>query len=71
MGNTNDDAARSKTTSGRVKTSITLPWLLFQRIRRAAAIEKRTVSSEIEYVLERHVNELEREHGLSATSIEE
>jgi predicted DNA-binding protein len=56
----------SETTSGRVKTSITLPRELWQRIRRAAAYEKRTVSGEIEFAVERHVEVIEKNLGLTA-----
>lgn len=67
MGKMDEDDGRSlaTTSSGRVKTSITLPRSLLKRIRRAAAINKRSPSFEIEVVMEAHVEEVERRHGLS------
>mgnify|MGYP003382612996 CR=1 FL=1 len=67
MGTMDEDDGRSlaTTSSGRVKTSITLPRSLLKRIRRAAAINKRSPSFEIEVVMEAHVREVERVNGIS------
>lgn len=58
---------KSSTTSGRVKTSITLPPSLVKRLKRAAALDKRTFSGEIEYAVERHLERVEKERGLPAS----
>ncbi len=69
-----DDADRgirppSTTTSGRVKTSITLPRSLLRRIRRVAALNKRDMSFEIEVAMEEHVSQIENALGLSAATL--
>jgi hypothetical protein len=66
-----DGPPLATTSSGRIKTSITLPRSLLRRIRRAAAIEKRTPSFYIEVVMEAHVREVEKAHGLSATTLQD
>ena len=50
----------------RVRTTITLPRSLDRRIRRAAAVNKRTYSSEIEYGIEGYLEEFEKAHSLTS-----
>lgn len=66
MGTMDDrDSSRSTTSSGRLKVSITLPRALLKRIRRAANLNKRSPSFEIEAAMEEHVKRVEDIHGLS------
>lgn len=59
----------STTTSGRVKTSITLPRWLWRRTRRAADIEKRDMSRTIEAALEEYLDAFEKARGLTSNHL--
>lgn len=49
----------------RERTTITLPKSLMRRIRRATGISKRNLSAEFEYGMEKHVEAIEKEYGLT------
>lgn len=72
MGESEEEAkGPATTTSGRVKVSFNLPRPLLRRIRRAAAINRRTISYEIEVGMEAHVAAIESTLGLSAKSLDD
>ena len=52
------------TKSGKVRTTITLPRDLLDRLGVIMQISKRNLSAEIEYALEHYVTEVERQHGI-------
>ena len=54
---------------GKVKTTIVLPRHLYRRIRRAMGISKRNLSAEIEFGMEKHVEKVEQEHGLTVNHL--
>lgn len=56
---------RASTTSGRIKTSITLPRSVLERIRRSASLNKRTPSFEIELAVEEYLQRVEQDLDLS------
>lgn len=69
MAEDDDHGPTSTTSSGRVKTSITLPPWLLRRIRRAAAINKRDMSREIEMGMEGYLDAFEKAHGLTSNHL--
>lgn len=50
---------------GKVRTTITLPSILYHRIRRAMGVSKRNFSAEVEYAMEKHVEKVETEQDLA------
>ena len=52
----------------KVKATIVMPRDLYDRIKRAMSVSKRNLSAEIEFAMERHVDEVERAHGLNTSS---
>ena len=69
MAEDDEPGPTSTTSSGRVKTSITLPRYMWRRIRRAAAINKRDMSHEIEIGIELHLRAVEEAHGLTTNHL--
>lgn len=53
------------TKSGKVRTTITLPRDLLERLNIVMQISKRNLSAEIEYALEHYVAEVERQQGIN------
>ncbi len=59
------DVSKAPRKKGKVRTTITLPRDLLDRLDVIMQISKRNLSAEIEYALEHHVTEVERLQGIN------